>query len=57
MLYFPEKKFKYCRITNYGSFQQKKNFPYNQKTILTITKNLTIKLDFILDWMKKFVVI
>ena len=38
MLYFPEKKFKYCRITNYGSFQQKKNFPYDQKTILTIEK-------------------
>lgn len=38
MLYFPEKKFKHCRITNYGSFQQKKSFPYNNKTILTIEK-------------------
>ena len=38
MLYFPETKFKHCRITNYGSFQQKKDFPYNDKTILTIEK-------------------
>ena len=38
MLYFPEAKFKHCRITNYGSFQQKKDFPYNDKTILTIEK-------------------
>ena len=38
MLYFPEKKFKQSRITNYGSFQQKKSFPYKNKTILTIEK-------------------
>lgn len=38
MIYYPEKKFKFCRITNYGSFQQKKEFPYNKKTILTIEK-------------------
>ena len=36
MLYFPEKKFKHCRITNYGSFQNKKDFPYNDRTILTV---------------------
>ena len=36
MLYFPEKKFTHCRITNYGSFQNKKDFPYNDRTILTI---------------------
>jgi UDP-galactopyranose mutase len=36
MLYFPERKFKHCRITNYGSFQNKKDFPYNDRTILTV---------------------
>jgi len=36
MLYFPEKKFRHCRITNYGSFQNKKEFPYNDRTILTV---------------------
>jgi len=45
MLYFPEKKFKHCRITNYGSFQQKFEYPYNKKTILTIeTPNNNIRL-------------
>ena len=38
MLYFPEKKYHHCRITNYGSFQQKDNFPYKHQTILTIEK-------------------
>lgn len=38
MLYFPEKKFKHCRITNYGTFQKKDEFPYNTHTILTIEK-------------------
>ncbi len=38
MLYFPEKKYKHCRITNYGSFQKKKGFPYDTHTILTIEK-------------------
>jgi len=36
MLYFPEKKYKHCRITNYGSFQQKNDHPYKEKTILSI---------------------
>lgn len=36
MMYYPEKKYSHCRITNYGSFQQKKDYPYNNKTILTI---------------------
>ena len=36
--YFPEKKFKHCRITNYGSFQQKKGYPYDSHTILTIER-------------------
>ena len=45
MLYFPEAKYKHCRISNYGSFQQKKDYPYNKKTILTIeTPNNKIRL-------------
>lgn len=35
MLYFPDRKTKYCRISNYGTFQQKFSYPYNNKTILT----------------------
>ena len=45
MLYFPEARYKHCRISNYGSFQQKKDYPYNKKTILTIeTPNNKIRL-------------
>jgi len=45
MVYFPEQRYKYCRITNYGTFQQKKHYPYNTKTILTIeTPNNNIRL-------------
>ena len=46
MLYYPESKYKHCRITNYGTFQNKKSFPYNTKTILTIETPNTKK-DFI----------
>ena len=38
MLYFPEKKFKHCRISNYGSFQKKNDYPYKTHTILTIER-------------------
>lgn len=45
MIYFPETKYKHCRVTNYGTFQQKKHYPYNKKTILTIeTPNNNIRL-------------
>ena len=45
MVYFPEERYKYCRITNYGTFQQKKHYPYDAKTILTIeTPNNNIRL-------------
>ena len=35
MTYFPEKKYKYCRISDYGTFQKKTGYPYNDRTILT----------------------
>ena len=35
MTYFPEKRFKYCRISDYGTFQQKNDYPYDNRTIVT----------------------
>jgi len=35
MTYFPEKKIKYCRVSDYGTFQQKKDYPYDKRTLVT----------------------
>lgn len=35
MTYYPGEEFPYCRVTDYGSFQKKEDFPYNNSTIIT----------------------
>ena len=35
MTYYPDMKTPYCRVSDYGCFQKKKNYPYNNRTIVT----------------------
>lgn len=35
MTYYPDAEVAYCRVTDYGTFQNKDGFPYDQGTILT----------------------
>lgn len=35
MIYYPEIHTSQCRVSDYGTFQKKNNFPYNNRTIVT----------------------